>query len=140
MKKTMAIKRIFYAEGLGFFLVIVFLWLDELCDLPHHLFGAPPSVVNSAESILETLLVALLAGALIAFNYNLLKKIRILEGLLPICAHCKSIRNDGGYWKQVDDYICEQTGTEFTHTLCPGCAAILYPELYNRLVAEKPEV
>jgi hypothetical protein len=50
-----------------------------------------------------------------------LAKIKTLSGLLPICAGCKKIRNDDGYWEQVDQYISDHTGVTFTHGLCPEC-------------------
>lgn len=49
-----------------------------------------------------------------------------LEGLLPICAHCKKIRNDSGYWEQIETYIRSRSDAEFTHGLCPRCAEELY--------------
>ncbi len=130
MQSRVSIKPIFYAEGLGFFLVLAILWLNEIFDLPHLLFGAAPTAINWRESIFETSLVLALACTITSFNYMLLKKIRGLEKLLPICAHCKSIRKDDGTWEQVDDYISACTGTEFTHTICPDCATLLYPEVY----------
>jgi hypothetical protein len=44
-----------------------------------------------------------------------------LQGLLPICAWCKKIRDDQNYWHQVESYIAEHTGTQFTHAICPAC-------------------
>jgi YesN/AraC family two-component response regulator len=55
---------------------------------------------------------------------------KILTGLLPICAHCKSIRNDKGYWEAVEGYITEHTEAHFSHSVCPSCMSKLYPEYY----------
>lgn len=60
-----------------------------------------------------------------------LSKVKTLSGLLPICSHCKKIRNDGGYWQSVEEYIRNHSDTEFTHSLCPDCARELYPDLYT---------
>lgn len=60
-----------------------------------------------------------------------LNKIRTLSGLLPICAACKKIRDDQGYWKQIEHYIQEHSDAEFTHSICPECTHELYPELYG---------
>ncbi len=57
-------------------------------------------------------------------------KIRKLSGLLPICASCKKIRDDKGYWKEVEDYIIQYSEASFSHSVCPGCARKFYPELY----------
>jgi hypothetical protein len=51
-----------------------------------------------------------------------------LRGLLPICANCKKIRQDKEYWEQVETYLSRHSGLEFTHSICPECAKILYPE------------
>jgi GAF domain-containing protein len=50
-----------------------------------------------------------------------LERVKVLHGLLPICAWCKRIRDDKGYWSQVEAYIHEHTGTDFTHGICPDC-------------------
>jgi AmiR/NasT family two-component response regulator len=60
-----------------------------------------------------------------------LDKVKTLSGLLPICAACKKIRNDGGYWQQVEEYIHEHSNADFTHGICPECARKLYPEYYT---------
>jgi hypothetical protein len=60
-----------------------------------------------------------------------LDNIKTLEGLLPICASCKNIRNDNGYWQKVEVYIREHSKAKFSHSICPECAHQLYPELYS---------
>ena len=57
-----------------------------------------------------------------------LDDIRTLHGILPICANCKNIRDDQGYWSKVEVYISERTEAEFSHGLCPDCMKKLYPE------------
>jgi DNA-binding NtrC family response regulator len=57
-------------------------------------------------------------------------RIKTLSGLLPICAACKKIRDDQGFWHQVEEYVRAHTDAEFTHGLCPKCADKLYPEFY----------
>ena len=56
--------------------------------------------------------------------------IKTLKGMLPICASCKKIRDDKGYWNQIEEYIGSHTEAEFTHGLCPDCARKLYPHLH----------
>jgi PAS domain S-box-containing protein len=55
-------------------------------------------------------------------------KIKRLRGLLPICASCKKIRDDKGYWQQLEGYIQNHSEAEFSHGICPDCAKKLYPE------------
>ena len=50
-----------------------------------------------------------------------LTEIKTLHGLLPICAWCKKIRDDKGYWQQVEVFVKEHTDAEFTHSICPDC-------------------
>jgi integral membrane sensor domain MASE1 len=63
---------------------------------------------------------------------NALHNVKTLSGLLPICASCKKIRDDGGYWTQVERYLTEHTQAQFSHGLCPDCFATLYPEYSDR--------
>ena len=56
-----------------------------------------------------------------------LEKIKTLSGFLPICAACKKVRDDKGYWNQIESYIEKHSEAEFTHSVCPECARKLYP-------------
>lgn len=58
-----------------------------------------------------------------------LVQVKALKGLLPICAACKKIRDDGGYWQQLETYIIEHSEAAFTHSICPECCHRLYPDL-----------
>jgi DNA-binding response OmpR family regulator len=57
-----------------------------------------------------------------------LDHIQTLEGMLPICAACKKIRDDNGQWNQIESYIRKRTNANFTHSICPDCARELYPD------------
>ena len=67
------------------------------------------------------------------FIWASLTEIKTLSGLLPICAKCKKIRDDKGYWKQIEEYISTHSDAEFSHSICPQCAK----ELYGDLLAQK---
>lgn len=58
-----------------------------------------------------------------------LDEVKKLSGLLPICSYCKKIRDDKGYWNQIENYICEHSDAEFSHSICRECAIKHYPEL-----------
>lgn len=58
-------------------------------------------------------------------------RLKTLHGLIPICAACKKIRDDKGYWNQLEVYIKKHSGAEFTHGMCPECARKYYPQLYK---------
>ena len=63
-----------------------------------------------------------------------LDDVRKLKGLLPICMYCKSVRDDKDYWHQIEEYIHTETGTDFSHGICPKCMARVTAEL-NKAVA-----
>lgn len=68
---------------------------------------------------------------LVQRNHELQKalfQIKELKGIIPICSACKMIRDDEGFWHQVEAYIESHTHAEFTHGICPDCMAMLYPE------------
>ena len=58
-----------------------------------------------------------------------LSKIKKLSGMLPICSSCKKIRDDKGYWNQIESYIRDHSTVEFSHSICPGCTKKMYPFL-----------
>jgi sigma-B regulation protein RsbU (phosphoserine phosphatase) len=58
-----------------------------------------------------------------------LEQIKVLRGILPICMHCKQIRDDQGYWNQVETYISRYSEAQFSHGICPQCLKKHYPEL-----------
>jgi DNA-binding LacI/PurR family transcriptional regulator len=63
------------------------------------------------------------------YSHELETRVKTLSGFLPICASCKKIRDDKGYWNQVEAYISEHSEVEFSHGLCPECARKLYPDI-----------
>ncbi|MBP8083862.1 MAG: hypothetical protein KAZ87_11740 [Spirochaetes bacterium] len=66
---------------------------------------------------------------LVADLSDSIKRIKRIDGLLPICAVCKKIRNDKGYWEQIEDYIKDHSSADFSHSLCRDCANKLYPDM-----------
>ena len=61
------------------------------------------------------------------------QEVKTLEGLIPICAHCKNIRDDEGFWSQFETYVSQRTEAKFTHGICPQCIEELYPEEFQRI-------
>jgi hypothetical protein len=62
-----------------------------------------------------------------------LEKVKLLSGFIPICASCKKIRDDKGYWNQIEEYIRNHSEAEFSHGICPDCAKKFYSELDKTL-------
>jgi PAS domain S-box-containing protein len=61
-----------------------------------------------------------------------LSEVKTLSGLLPICSSCKKIRNDEGYWEQIEGYIKDRSDADFSHGICPDCAKRMYPEIFDK--------
>jgi len=59
-----------------------------------------------------------------------IEEIKTLRGLVPICARCKNVRDDSGFWQTIEAYVCEHSEAEFSHSLCPECMNVLYPGLH----------
>lgn len=59
-----------------------------------------------------------------------LREVKVLKGLVPICASCKKIRNDQGFWQQLEEYLQQHSEAEFSHGLCAPCIKKLYPGVY----------
>jgi DNA-binding response OmpR family regulator len=66
-----------------------------------------------------------------------LSRVRQLQGLLPICAYCKKVRDDGNYWHQVESYISDHTDVRFSHGICPECLAQAHKEMDEREAAQE---
>lgn len=67
---------------------------------------------------------------------EVLTDLKALRGLLPICSHCKEIRNDSGDWQSIETYVRCHSEADFTHGICPVCMQLHHPDIYNSLQAE----
>jgi hypothetical protein len=88
-------------------------------------------LMNSMWGILKRRRVEQERESLIVELKDALANVNILSGLLPICANCKKIRDDKGYWNQIEAYISEHSEAEFSHGMCPECAKKLYPDYFE---------
>ncbi|MFC1885199.1 hypothetical protein ACFL2O_10550, partial [Thermodesulfobacteriota bacterium] len=66
---------------------------------------------------------------LIAELQKALSEVKTLRGFLPICSHCKKVRDDKGYWNQIESYIADHSEAEFSHGICQECAKKYYPDM-----------
>ena len=67
------------------------------------------------------------------------EQIKTLSGIIPICSHCKNIRNDSGYWQAVERYVTEHSGARFSHGICPDCIKKYYPELADEVLGQSSQ-
>ena len=101
------------------------------------LFNKPTGHAIAAVTVTAVIVIALLTGAAALDRAEAQQK--ILGGLLPICAHCKRIRDDQGYWSQVESYVSKHSEAEFSHSLCPSCLAEFYPEHAEAIIGQLEE-
>lgn len=66
-----------------------------------------------------------------------LSQVKLLSGFLPICASCKKIRDDKGYWNQIESYIRQHSEAAFSHSICPDCMTELYPDFSDTVKTEQ---
>ncbi len=120
MTNRMISIRIVFAEIAGLVFIIGLLWANEIFDIPYHLFGAPPTPINLVESLIETLCIIIFGIPAVLTTWRNLKKIKYLEGFLPVCSYCKKIRiND--VWIPFEQYISDHSDAVFSHGMCPAC-------------------
>ena len=123
-------KKIITYESIGFAGILLFIWFDELIDIPRLLFGAPPTPFNWKEALFESLFVGALGLVIIIHNRKMFRRMKYLEGILPVCSSCKKIRDDNGQWQAIESYIHDKSAARFSHGICPECKKRLYPELF----------
>ena len=111
------------------------IWLEATDVLIE--WNGRPATLNFVTDITERKHMEAERDLLIDELQHALSEVKTLSGLLPICANCKKIRDDSGYWTQVEKYIQENSQAEFSHSICPDCIKVLYPELAARKEAEK---
>jgi PAS domain S-box-containing protein len=91
--------------------------------------GRPRRVIGTHADIAEQKQREAEREALIRELQEAMSEVKTLSGLLPICANCKKIRDDQGYWNQIETYIQQHSEAEFSHGICRECAEKLYPDL-----------
>ena len=119
---------------LSVFLLLLCLTLgNEIIDIPHYVFHDAPTLYSqrTGEIIIELSIFFIVMVFEAALLKNLYKRIRLLEGFLPICANCKKIKNTEDQWVQIEQYITKHSLAQFSHGICPDCARKLYPDLYQ---------
>lgn len=113
-------RKLLALQGLGFLVVLAFLFADEFLDLPHLVLGAPATPVNWRECLLEGLVTAALGVFVAVITYQLGERVKRLEGILCICSFCKRIRTEAG-WVPVESHVSAHSDAQFSHGLCPTC-------------------
>ena len=100
-------------------------------------FKGVPHIISITRDISRLKEVEQQKEQLIARLQTALSEVKTLRGFVPICASCKKIRDDQGYWEQVEKYVSDRTEARFSHGICPDCARKLYPDIADKLLREK---
>jgi PAS domain S-box-containing protein len=100
-------------------------------SLVHDAKGQPLYFISQVLDITERKLIEAERERLISDLQSAIEQIKTLRGIVPICANCKKIRDDKGYWQQVEAYVSKYTEAKFSHGICPDCMTTLYPEYCN---------
>jgi len=158
-KKKILVQYTLAGAFVGYFifhpLVMVFSYLMTHKSITHDVAGTASVATVFLQSfsapMLPWSLSFTLFNGIIGFYYGILKfeklereklilnlqqalaEVKTLSGMLPICAWCKKIRNDEGYWQQIEAYIKSHSDLDFTHGICSDCARKEYPELYPKI-------
>jgi len=113
---------------LALLLPLVRIFFFYLWDEMHFISYA---IINSSITIIVLIFYSYLIRKVISQKKELIKKVTVLEGILPICASCKKIRNEKGEYEQIEKYITEHSQASFTHGLCSDCAKKLYADYFK---------
>ncbi len=116
-------KKTIIFEAIGFCVVIFFIWINEIADIPHVIFRAPATPVNYTESMIESIVVLILAVITILVTRMLLKRIKYLEGFMRTCALCNKVYDVKiDQWVELKDYFNKNYNLKFNHGYCPECS------------------
>jgi hypothetical protein len=91
-----------------------------------HLWSPFYNILNAIDRFVVLSIVSLLSAKLSSSVNYLRHKVKVLEGLVPVCANCKKIRNQNQEWQPMEQYISEHSEAKFTHGICPDCMILLY--------------
>jgi hypothetical protein len=114
-------------QCVGYVTLLLLIVGDEVLDIPHNLLGLPATPINWGEALLEGAYIIALGLVSVYLSQRLLRRIKVLEGFLPICSHCKKIRKDNE-WEALEKYMSDHSDAFFSHGVCPECARQYYRE------------
>ncbi len=106
-------------------------WISHVCQPVHDEQGQFLGTRGSNRDITKRKTAELDRERVILELQETRTKVKILSGMLPICSSCKKIRDDKGYWQQIESYVHDHSDAEFTHGICPDCAKRIYGAFYK---------
>ncbi len=135
MNVRKSIRRLVWIEIICFALLVVFISVDDEYLLPRLMSSNSHFSRTSVAGVLDTVWVAFLFGLALYIQAKDFQKIKLLEGILSVCASCKKIRDGKDHWTPIEDYIQQRSDADFSHTICPDCGIRLYGDLFLKSAA-----
>jgi hypothetical protein len=135
-KKLLNWLLVFQTLSLVFLLAIT--WIDEELIIPDLHLWIPFASPKLVAGLLESFWLILLFTFIIRVQIVGWRRIKMLEGVLPICAYCKKIREKQGAWVQMETYVSDKTGADFTHGICPECVHTHFGEYADKAGEPRP--
>jgi hypothetical protein len=128
------IHRLIWIEAFCFALMVIFISVDDEYLIPRLIpmivSGSPHYSPQAIASLLDSLGVLALFLLAVYIQLKVLNKIKLLEGMLSVCANCKKVRDGQDTWSPIEEYIQKRSHADFSHTICPDCGVKLYGDLY----------
>jgi hypothetical protein len=126
----------FLIQAAAFLSLLLFIWIDDEFLIPKIISENFPLSPKAVAGVLDSFWILAVFLFAVFFQVRLKQKVKILEGMLPICAGCKKIRDKKNHWVQVEEYVNRHSHADFSHSICPDCGVKLYGDLYHKAVGE----
>ena len=123
-------------QFMTFIMLILLVWVNEVRDMPALLFNTDPQDINIFRGFLLT--AAVLVAAIVTIGNTYLQQKRVLNSLISVCSNCKKVRVNQNQWKQMEEYISDNSLLTFTHGLCPDCMEKVMQTINQRTTAKNP--
>jgi hypothetical protein len=131
MKNPNKAHRILWYECVGFLVIILLSWGDELLRLPQRIFGGAQNP-NWREGAIETLVILFVWLVVFVLTKRIVARLHYLEGMVKMCAWCRRL-DQNGRWVAFEEYIVRDMHTTTSHGMCPECEARMLGEFSEKL-------
>jgi hypothetical protein len=123
-------------QFLTFIMLILLVWVNEVRDMPAMLFNTAPQDVNIFRAFLLT--AGVLVTAIVTIGNTYLQQKRVLNSMITVCSNCNKVRVNQNQWKQMEEYISDNSLLTFTHGLCPNCMEKVMQTINQRATVKSP--
>ena len=128
------VERIVAKQIIAFMAIMTFIFLNEIYDISGRFLGAPPLSDLLTKVVFDGVFVAMVGLYIVQHTQRMLRRMKSLEGVLPVCSACKKIKDADNRWYDFESYLGNKSDVKFTHGICPECVQALYPEFSEKLL------